>query len=211
MPRLVAFGCSYTFGQALPDVHPLPLPPDRVPSKLAWPSILANKLGYDCVNKGIPGSGNFEILLRIFQEKYQPDDVVVIGWSHFTRHDFYKIIDKNYSGKRILDKDPDFKKIILQSKFTDQEYRLNSSVKNWLCISHANLFLTQLKLKNYFYLNTVDWEAEPNPDFIPLSNNLGIFPKDYVIDYGLDGIHSGIKSQELLANLIYNKINNELH
>lgn len=205
MPRLVTFGCSYTFGDGLPDVYP-PKIEDQAPSNFAWPKILADKLGYVCLNRGVPGSGNLEILLRVFKESYEPTDIVVIGWSHFTRYDFYKIIGKNHNGVRIYPKHSDFKKIILQNKFSDPNYQLNTFVKNWLCISHAYLFLSQQGIKNYFYLNTTGWEAEEKPEYMPVEGNLNIFPDDYIIDRALDGSHAGLKSQELLAELIYNKI-----
>jgi len=210
MPRLVTFGCSYTFGLGLPDVHPLVSIKDTAPSKFAWPNLLASKLGYDCINNSVPGSGNLEILLKVFQTEYQPDDVVIVGWSHFTRYDFYKIVSKNYDGARIYEKDKNFKKVVLESKFSEINYQLNSFVKNWLCISHANLFLTTMGIKNYFYLNTTGWEAENKPEYIPVDGNLNIYPEDYTIDQALDNAHAGLKSQELLAHLMYNKINNEL-
>jgi hypothetical protein len=49
--RLIAFGCSNTYGEGLEDCW---IPEFRKhgpkPSKVAWPQILADKMGRECVN-----------------------------------------------------------------------------------------------------------------------------------------------------------------
>ena len=62
--RLVAFGCSQTWGSALPDVWGIKENQtihERGVSKYAWPKLLANKLDVECVNLGIAGASNKEI------------------------------------------------------------------------------------------------------------------------------------------------------
>jgi len=78
MSRLITFGCSHTFGQALPDVW------NNIrsgPSKYAWPQLLADKLNIECVNLGIPGASNKQIWFRIVKIKFEPNDIVIILWS----------------------------------------------------------------------------------------------------------------------------------
>ena len=52
--RLVTFGCSNTYGSFLPGE----MITQAKPSKYAWPAVLSNKLGIECVNKGIGGASN---------------------------------------------------------------------------------------------------------------------------------------------------------
>jgi hypothetical protein len=74
MSRLVAFGCSYTYGKDL-----------EKPNQDSWPSVLAGLLNLECVNQSIVGAGNLEILWNILNFDFQDDDQVFIMWSHFTR------------------------------------------------------------------------------------------------------------------------------
>ena len=208
MPRLVTFGCSYVFGDSLPDTTPLPQKiKDRIPSKFAWPQVLANLLGYDCLNNGWSASGNYEILLKILKTEFLSDDLVIIAWSHFTRYDFYKVIDGQGNGQQIFENNTNFKTLVAQLKLTDTAFQSNLITKNWLCISHANLYLNSKNIKNYFFLNTTDWENKGQPTFIPtVDGNLNLTRNDYVIDHGFDGTHPGIESHKLLSNLLYKKI-----
>jgi len=84
MSRLVTFGSSTTFGQALPDTWDykknIPIP-DQGPSKYAWPQLLANKLDVECINLSKPGISNKEIWYTILNTKFKPDDKVIILWS----------------------------------------------------------------------------------------------------------------------------------
>lgn len=82
MTRLVAFGCSLTFGQSLVDNHP----DNDYPSEHAWPNVLAKKLNMVCVNNGKPGASNKQIAWNIQNFEFHKDDVVVILWSHPDRY-----------------------------------------------------------------------------------------------------------------------------
>ena len=63
MDRLVAFGCSLTQGQDLPDNYK-----SQYPSKFSWPQILANKLNLQCINLGKGGASSKEILYKMISE-----------------------------------------------------------------------------------------------------------------------------------------------
>ena len=55
MPRLIAFGCSNTYGQGLEDCHILPNFPGPSPSKTAWPNTLGNLLNCsEVINQSKP-------------------------------------------------------------------------------------------------------------------------------------------------------------
>ena len=76
MKRLIAFGCSHTYGIGLGD-----------PSKEAWPMVLGDLLEVQkTVNKGNPGASIKEIAHTAFNFKYLPTDIVVFLWTHLNRH-----------------------------------------------------------------------------------------------------------------------------
>ena len=81
MNRLVTFGCSHTFGQALPDVWDSEKRKHLFhngASKYAWPQILANKLNIECANQGKPGASVKEIWYRIVNFDFQKEDIVIV-------------------------------------------------------------------------------------------------------------------------------------
>jgi hypothetical protein len=82
MSRLVAFGCSFTYGDELPGC----VSGTNNPSKHAWPQIAADILGLECVNQGISSIGNKHILHEIMTFDFQESDIVIVMWSFFNRH-----------------------------------------------------------------------------------------------------------------------------
>ena len=90
MHRIVAFGCSNTYGQGLPDCY---VDNGRGPSeagdtcsKYAYPQVIANRLGYDCVNLGVPGGSNRIIWHNIINFDFQPNDLVIMYWTYIDRY-----------------------------------------------------------------------------------------------------------------------------
>lgn len=90
MSRLIACGCSFTYGHGLRDcrydgINYTDMTQIQTPSHLAWPQIAANKLGIECVNLSRCGESNRYIAYALTQFEFQPDDIVVPMWTHFTR------------------------------------------------------------------------------------------------------------------------------
>ena len=56
MARLITFGCSYTYGQSLPDCVNMPITDliSFTPSQLGWPKLVADKLGVELISQGVP-------------------------------------------------------------------------------------------------------------------------------------------------------------
>jgi len=69
MKKIVTFGCSVTYGHGLPDCHIAPDMPGKSPSKLAWPSLVANQANVQLSNQGKCGASNLEILYNILKYK----------------------------------------------------------------------------------------------------------------------------------------------
>lgn len=90
MPKLIACGCSNTYGHGLKDIS-FPGKHGKInyllgASKLAWPQKLADLLGYECVNMGIPAAPNKLIAYRLTEvDDIQPDDIIVFMWTFLLR------------------------------------------------------------------------------------------------------------------------------
>ena len=70
MTTLVTFGSSPVMG------------------KTSFPSIIAQRLGYDHVDCGRPATSNSKITRKILSYKNYTDSVVVAAWSSTVRHEF---------------------------------------------------------------------------------------------------------------------------
>lgn len=85
--RIIAFGCSYTFGHGLSDCFQTKnFEPGPSPSQLAWPQLVANSLGWECVNLGVCGAGNKQISHIAHRFEFGSRDVAVFLWSYIHRH-----------------------------------------------------------------------------------------------------------------------------
>lgn len=195
MARLVAFGCSYTAGASLDDNHHL-LAEEAVPSIYAWPNILANMLGRRCVNNAVNGSGNLEILWKILNTKFKSNDIVCVGWSHFTRD---IIFDQELDIKRVHSDDNNLSKHWL---LTHTDYDIN--IRNWLHIHHADVYLKTLGITTYHSPCAFDVDISTKPTCINIDNFTGV--RFTNLDLGFDNAHPGMKSQEEFAKQVYKYI-----
>lgn len=189
--RVIAFGCSYTFGHGLsdcPDLNGLPSPNH---SNLAFPTLLAKKLNCDYINLGKSGNSNKEIWNDVVNFNFQKDDIAVIAWTYYSR---FCVIQ--------LDK---IKRI---NPWNDQDkiFYMNYSNRNDMILdfynrlNHVNFYLNSINVKNYNYI------IEKLDSTSPAWNKtdiLGVFNK---IDEAEDKCHPGEKSHLTFANTIYNHI-----
>lgn len=187
--RLVAFGCSHTFGIGLVDTYPEKI----TPSVHAWPNVLGSLLNYTVCNEGKPGAGNAEIFDNILRYEFRPSDLVIIMWSHFVRFD-HMVIQNDYLPKR------NWKKTIIDSEH-------HNAYKNYLTLQHCELLLSSRQIKSYSFLAwSSDQLSYPKPNFIDIKNLIDIKVSDMITDKALDGVHFGSKSHNNIAQSIYNRI-----
>ena len=87
--KILAIGCSFTFGSELPDLPPGPLIA-KPPSQLAFPSQLGRMIDNAKVtNLGIPsGSNSRTFRLAIDQSAKEDYDLVICAWTDNSRADF---------------------------------------------------------------------------------------------------------------------------
>lgn len=195
--RLISFGSSNTYGFGLEDCTEL----EHSPSKLAWPSILAQEIGKECVNLGILGGSNKRILLDILNYEFQNNDIVVVLWTRYHRA---LLLDDKGDPINIYVSDTNKEKEKLIKRYYELHNDfdlLNDTVLN---IHHASSYLKSIGVRNFhFYFDhTLD-------NFIKTKNKLPInaeFTEQMQVDVGSDGVHPGPKSHRNMAGHLFNII-----
>lgn len=203
MPKLYTFGCSFTFGDGLPDIYPN----HAQPSKLGWSYLLGDMLGVEVVNCGVSGAGNNEILAKLLTSPLTADDYCVVLWSSFDRYEQYKFGLDIHIGFR-----QGIERFTKENNIDHPFWIHNNRTRNWFAIQHASLYLAHKGVKFCTALGIVNPEpiTYPKPS-IDIINFVDVDPIDWIIDRGLDadghgGGHPGLESQRLLAKLIYDRI-----
>jgi hypothetical protein len=155
MSRIVAFGCSFSYGHYLDD-----------PNTQAWPAILGKLLNVSSINKSRNGASNLEILTNILKFNFKPDDIVVVGWTFIYRDMIYNRWKSNTQINGWSD----------QEKFDTWSSIHNSydlAVRAGLQISHASLHLASLGLKPSSWINKsiISYEDYANDNMHPGINS----------------------------------------
>lgn len=219
MHRVVAFGCSNTYGQALPDCHIMEGSHSKGlehPSQYAWPNVFAKLMRKPCLNLSQPGSSNRQILYRILNyNKYNQKDCVIILWSYIYRDCIFLEDDVTQLHLREWSGQPEENKIWRKYKVkTTNEY--DEVIRNIHYIDYADMFLKQ-RVDYVMHYVTEDvllhhQENYVGADIIRNGKKLmNPFPR------GLDNAHPGIEAHKAMAETVVKdfqqvrkrKINNE--
>ena len=182
MPRLVTFGCSFTYGAGLEDTYEF----KPGPSVYAWPNITATELNVECVNKGIPGIGNKEILHHIQSFEFQKDDIVCILWTYQNRWCILKQDDDKIV-RFISRATTKLAKFYFQMMHDPYDIWLDSFTR----MNFAKLYLDHKGITNlHFAINSNLNEKIPNWSLVNFEN---IYMDDYRFKHrlGLDDAHPG--------------------
>jgi hypothetical protein len=210
MSRLVAFGCSNTYGEGLPDCWDDGQAGPK-PSKYVWPQLLADDLNLECVNLSVPGTSNKQICNDILNTNFKPTDIVFIMWTYFSRTCCFQDNDNDESkfgnsskSKRIMVQDTHNKNFNRKrQKYNDTYYRnfytqTNSNIETYMYVNLSKLMLREKEIKNYhvscnhtqdkliFNYSPPDWNQTDvyNINDVPC------------VDEALDNVHPGIESQK---------------
>ena len=199
--RLVTFGCSYTFGQGLPDCQSTNVLiftfDSSKPSKLGWPQQVADNLGLELVNKSQPGVSNLEILYSILEYKFEETDTVVIMWSHSLRDMFIKTTFNMFPSRKMLGV---WKTSSTALKWTAQLSEHDYAMRTWIYMHHAGLYLDQNKIKFIHYPATME---ELNKFRMPNLAINNLYTSGIIhLDQCIGDTHPGPKSNEATANII---------
>ena len=216
MPRVIACGCSNTYGHGLKDITDnfgkmyMPL---RGPSKLAWPQLLADKLGYECVNLSMPASSNKLISYKLTDQKIEKDDVVVFLWTFLLRTCILKEIDPSETlNERVIylhkaSRKDESKKaaqswVKWQAKYGTDYDLLN---ENMVWVSAANRYAERFTNNVYNY-SINGGELFPLQDRYSVNIIEDFGKKVYNMPKALDRSHPGEEAHQEMANIIYNNI-----
>lgn len=196
MPRLVTFGCSFTYGAGLKDTYEF----KPGPSSYAWPNITAKELNIECVNKGIPGASNKAILHYIQNFEFTSNDIVCVLWTYPNR--WCTITEDSIEPFIHHNKD---KKNKFYYQFMHNDY--DSLLDTFTRINFAKMYLDSKGINNLHFVvnsdiikNIPQWSAATVED---------IFLDDYRFKHplGLDDAHPGELAHRDFGLEVAKKIN----
>tara|TARA_B110000908_G_C10080021_1_gene369133 strand:+ start:181 stop:831 length:651 start_codon:yes stop_codon:yes gene_type:complete len=199
MSRLVAFGCSNTYGEGLPDCWRNMVPGPK-PSKYVWPQLLANDLNLECVNLSVPGTSNKQICNDILNTDFKSTDIVVIMWTFFSRTCFFQDEGKS---KRIMVQDITNKNFKSDRQQYNNTYyktfytQTNSNIENYMYINLIQLMLKEKEISNYHISCNQTQGKLIFDDSPPDWNQTDVYNvSGACVDIALDNSHPGTESQK---------------
>lgn len=190
--RIIAFGCSYTYGHGLPDC----LLADKVtqgptPSQLAFPNLVGNKLNCPTINLGKSGNSNKEIWNDILNFKFESNDIAIVTWTYYSRFCIIK---------------SDMIRRISPWRKEEKPFYLNYSDRHDMVLdfygrlNHVSSYLNNIGIQNHnFVIEYSDMKA-------PIWNQTEIMGKFEVLDKADDNCHPGIVSHAKFSDDIYTVI-----
>lgn len=193
--RLIAFGCSFTYGSGLPDCYHPKHGQGKHPSKQGWVALLSEKMNLEACNMAIPGSSNLQILYNILKFNFKSTDTVVVMWSMPNRDLYFKRYHPKKEYQLGL-----WKNSWLARRWMSTLDEHDLGVKTWIYMHHADLLLKSKNVKYLHIPSHPDEITDHKPKFINIDN---IDLSGLVcVDHALDP-HPGIESNKLTAEKIY--------
>jgi hypothetical protein len=203
--RLLTVGDSFTYGEELADLTS------------AWPSLLANRLGYELTNLAKPGGGNTQMIRHVV-EQANNYDLVIIAWSHWARIEFadeYGVYDAWPGNEGLFFKNKcEFRSRLLEyiTKHHDDDYFYKQQL--------INVILTQQYLKSLgkkYLMVTAFGDNSKVDAFAELNDQID---RDFYIGWPLETLkgwtqnmpkgwngHFIEEGHEWVANKIYEHVN----
>lgn len=204
--RLVAFGCSITHGDTLPDCYiadqsdPLGYRAGPNPSLYAWPGMAAGLLGMACLNLGRSGNSNTRILMDVLRHDWQPGDVAAVLWTYIQR-------DVLFRGDGMVNVGPwNAVSCNLSNGFFQAHDPSDMQTRSWMAHHHAGLYLRS-KGVPFVMASTDEWLQGHWPGYDLRAIPHGSFVKPFM-DLGLDGQHPGISTHRQWGELFAQGITN---
>lgn len=211
--RLFAYGCSHTYGEGLRDCW-IPagktidgiVGPDAgsLPSKYAWPKLLADKMEIECHNYSRAGVSNKFIWHKILNTPFNEKDIVIVLWTYYNRT---CILENKNSSRRIMASDignphiteekESFSKIYYEKYYYDYDV-VTQSIGYF---NHIKSYLDNIKVANHHLIISDCLERQPVPEW----NQVKLHPIKLRYDLPLaeDNKHPGEESHQILSDEIY--------
>ena len=210
MKRLLAYGCSHTYGESLPDcLCGIPMPP---PSKFSWPYLLAQKLSLECVNHAVCGASNKEIQHCILGADITKNDTVVVLWTH---HDRSCVLINDYNHNQYMPSYTEKRKgnpparrelnrIFYRYFFND----FNAQNETYVAIDHTYRYLLSKGIKVFNFTFSRDEKAMSSEvNSIPNWFSTPVKNLNLLNDFGADGMHPGVLAHADIAEQAYTILN----
>lgn len=188
MSRIVAFGCSHTYGLELPDCPTVWDPP----SSMAFPNIVANKLNLDVLNRADTGASQRQIAATILETDIDKNDIVVINWTNPIRRGIWNGLHWNQLASWTEDR-------IWKKYHAKYHCETDDILDSLMNINLANMFL---KSKCKRVINTIH---NYNKDIVDSTHKWNdvkiemIFSDNNFYYNNLSGGHPDLKSHEVFA------------
>lgn len=195
MSRIVAFGCSHTYGLELPDCLTINDPP----SKMSFSSIIGKRLGFEVLNRSDTGASQRQISATVLDTEFYNDDIVIIHWTCPSRRGIWNGIHWDQLAGWNKDK-------IWQRYYAKYHYNEDDKLESLMNINLANLFLKE-KCKKV--INTIhDYNNDIiNPKLPWNSVKMQLVFNDKKFYYKTHkGGHPDSKSHEVFAERLMNII-----
>lgn len=230
MGRIVAFGCSHTYGMGLDDCFNENnyFLVNAEPSNYAWPSLLAKKLNFDIINKSICAGSNLEILNEILNFSFEPGDKVVVGWTNPERdllffHDgniriASFLVDGKFNQKELESIIPN----LFSKNKQDDVKRLNSiyfqthssedmNYRSWIYQYTAGLHLKSKNIEFYF-ASMWNWNLQRiNIDnFLNQINYSDFLHSKNLLDYANDKMHIGPIAHRTISEDVFKAVSDPI-
>ena len=212
MGRLLAFGCSHTYGEGLADCVNYKIQKEErradKASQYAWPAILGKKLDKQVINFGRPGCSNRFIANAILNTDIKQDDLVIVLWTAgHNRTTIFKSFDMEDISLVLPTKTDKISKVYY--KYIHQYY--NSFLESIEYINLANS-MCSVPIFNFKAIDVRDkttWpDTLPDIEFVaPKWNKVDLIDQSlYHVDFATDDHHPGPESQKLIARDILDRI-----
>lgn len=199
VPNLTAddaifFGCSFTEGVGIPQ------------KEQKWANLVARHFGKNCINLGRAGSSNQYAFDLISNIELVPGQIVVWQLTHLDRFVY-------------CDEDRQLQHIILSTHINHKKHRsmvdiLTLQQMMYELRSKVNMVVKMCRAaKAKFVFWPIDYKDLSTfaftdllyfyhfPEFIPAFKL-----QDFIVDVGTDGIHPGLKSNEIISQAVIDHI-----
>ena len=219
MTRLIAFGCSNTYGQGLESRVTYPFDSLKEPaSEFAWPKVLGNLLGInDVINRAEPGASNKHIWERAITFNYRQTDIVFIHWTFQDRDCFFGKIPKIGPWQLFFnDRDTSQEKKNAEYYYKHFYSEEDRFIDLYARVDHVDRYLREKNIRHFHLLTPGNSRgghaSESSKKMVPQWCSARFlktsFEKTPRLDEGLDDNHAGIETHSSVAQRIYKEIKN---